>query len=119
MGQLAEEFDLGYDEPDQESEELEAELSAAGVSAKPMIVAIGAPFDVATEKVPEDARLGRVHHFVMVFAFYTARLDVSVCAVPADTPEGDERFHLLHHPREVAAAPDLGDWILQRYPTMG
>jgi hypothetical protein len=84
-----------------------------------MIVAIGPPFEVSTQQVDGDARLGPLHHFTLVFAFHGARLDVSVCAVPEDTPEGAERFHLLHHPREVAAAADVADWILQRYPTMG
>jgi hypothetical protein len=123
MADVAEDLDLDLDLEleglDQDEEELNDDLSAAEVSAKPMIVAIGAPFEVATAQVADEARLGPLHHFTLVFAFHGARLDVSVCAVPEETREGSERFHLLHHPREVAAAPDVADWILQRYPTMG
>ncbi|MFI5956244.1 hypothetical protein [Cryptosporangium sp. NPDC051539] len=82
-----------------------------------MIIGIESPIDLATANVDDEIVVGPPRRDTLVMQHYTARLDVMVCDVRRDAPEGDDRFHLVHEPEEVAAAPDVAQWLAARYPS--
>jgi hypothetical protein len=86
-------------------------------ATKPMIIGISSPSNIVTTELEGGALAGPPRHDVLVMQHYTARLDVTVCDVRGEVPDGGERFHLVHEPQEVAAAPDVADWIVRRYPS--
>ncbi|TQS45975.1 hypothetical protein [Cryptosporangium phraense] len=82
-----------------------------------MIIGIGPPSNVETTSIDDAVVVGRPRRDTLVMQHYTARLDVMVADVRRDAPEGDDRFHLVHEPEEVAAAPDVARWLSTRYPS--
>jgi len=87
------------------------------MATKPMIIGISSPTNIVTTQIQGGVLAGPPRPDVLVMQHYTARLDVTVCDVSPEAPEGDGRFHLVHEPAEVAAAPDVSDWIVRRYPS--